>query len=103
MTAAVILPANMTTYAELCRIDAVLPVGTYLVCYRMTVVNDMVDYQIQRVVDGAYLSVMSGQNGIDIIRLNIASALSIVARNRGTSQVTFSVSGNNRLSVIRLR
>ncbi len=101
VTKSITLPANMEDYIELCRTPALQP-GTYLIYYRMSNFSNDTVYQILRSSDRQYISIFSGQNGMDTVTLSTPCAMIIVARNRGDAY-TVGASGNNRLSAMRIK
>ena len=102
VTTAVTLPANMTDYKELCRTPVLQP-GRYLIGYRMSNYNLDTIYNINLSTTGNYVTILIGQNGVDIISLTAPAALIITARNRGNSAYTVNSSGNNRIFAFRLK
>ncbi len=100
--AAITLPANMTTGTELCR-TAILQPGLYLIGYRMSNYNLDTVYHINLSTTGNYVSILCGQNGMDVVRLSSPNALVITAQNKSDKPYVTNTSGNNRLFALRLK
>ena len=101
VTTAVTLPANMTARQELCRTPVLQP-GRYLIGYRMSNYSLDTVYNINLSTTGNYVTILIGQNGVDIISLTSPAALIITARNKGNAY-TVGASGNNRIFAFRLK
>lgn len=102
VTDTITLPAGMTEGQELCRTTVLQP-GFYLAGYRMSNYNLDTVYHINLSTTGAYISILCGQNGMDIVRLSSPAALVITAQNRGDKAYDVRASGNNRIFAFRLK
>jgi len=59
-------------------------------------------YHINLSTTGNYVSILLGQNGVDVVRLSSQNALVITAQNRSDKPYAINASGNNRLFALQL-
>ena len=102
VTSSITLPANMTTGTELCR-TAILQPGLYLIGYRMSNYNLDTIYYINLSTTGNYVTILAGQNGVDVVRLTSPATFVITAQNKGDKSYVVGASGNNRMFALRLK
>lgn len=100
--ATITLPANMTTGTELCR-TVILQPELYLIGYWMSNYSFDTVYHINLSMTGNHVSILYGQNGVDVVRLSSPNALVITAQNKSDKPYVANASGNNRLFAFLLK